>query len=78
MATEYVIHIGKDVLFLDKQKQPSEGFPAVAGPEKTPALTVWPLVATDVTGPAWDEALANYTAEQRASARVRHVVQQQT
>ncbi|MBT2302423.1 hypothetical protein J7E70_18350 [Variovorax paradoxus] len=74
MKTKYAIWIGGDVKYFDAQRNPSEGFPPVAGGGEPPIL-MWPLVDLDVTKPEWDEALADYTMELREKAEVRIVAE---
>lgn len=80
-AARYVVSIAGQLLYFDADKNPVEPFPDKAGDggasgvsQAKPALKLVPPEQRPATDPAWDQALKQFSDDDRASAEISDVI----
>lgn len=75
MTVQYVVSISGQLLYFDAARQSAPAFPHDAeNPDAKPALKLIPPEEKPAAQPEWDEALSEFTAEQRQSAEISEVL----
>lgn len=75
MTVQYVVSISGELLYFDAERQPAPEFPHDAGDaDHKPALKLIPVEEKPAARPEWNEALARFTPEQRATAEISEVI----
>ena len=72
MTVKFVVSIAGDLLYFDAQRRPTQPLapPSGASGGEKAALKLKPTEQHPAASAAWDEALAAFSAEQRASAEI--------
>jgi hypothetical protein len=71
---KYVVSIAGELLYFDEQRAPAPNFPESAPSEaEKPALKLLPPAEKTAAKPEWNEALKEFSAEQRDVAEISEV-----
>lgn len=75
MTVQYVVSISGELLYFDAERQPAPEFPhEAADADQKPALKLIPVEEKPAARPEWDDALSQFSKEQRLSAEISEVI----
>jgi len=75
MNVKYVVSIGGKLLYFDESRQPAQPLSSDSGTVAVkPELQLLPPSQHPASGSEWDDALANYSADQRQAAEISRVI----
>jgi hypothetical protein len=74
MEAKYVVSIAGTLLYFDENRQPAPEFPHTAASEgDKPAVKLIPTEEKPAARSEWDDALADFSSEQREEAEISEV-----
>jgi hypothetical protein len=77
MTVKYVVSIADTLLYFDADRKPEAPFaPEAESVAKKPAVKLIPTEEHPAADPQWDQALSDYTDEQRTAAEISEVIGQ--
>ncbi|MEJ7686786.1 MAG: hypothetical protein WKG52_07250 [Variovorax sp.] len=74
MTVKYVVSIAGKLLYFDGDRNPAPQFPhQAASKDEKPAVKLVPTEKHPAASSQWDEALKEFTSQQRAAAEISEV-----